>query len=86
MQAAAAKVTIDRITKLCIFAIGAIGVAAVVDTTSRGFMLLSFLLYVRCNMAPSEVCIASAASGRRHLLDMNATCINATCVLWTHLC
>lgn len=55
VQALSAKLAVDRITKLCLFALAALGMAALVDTTSRGFMLLSFLLYVRCNMAPSEV-------------------------------
>ena len=50
--------SLDRLSKVCCIAISALAAAYVSDATSKGFLVLTFLMFVRCSMKAKEVCAA----------------------------
>lgn len=55
MQAVAAKLHLDRLSNLCWIAITGLATAFVSDATSKAFLMLAFLMFIRCSMKRTEV-------------------------------
>ena len=55
VQFVASKLHLDRLSKVCWIAITGLAAAFISDATSKGFLVLTFLMFIRCSMKAKEV-------------------------------
>ena len=55
VQFVTSKLHLDRLSKVCWIAITGLAAAFISDATSKGFLVLTFLMFIRCSMKAKEV-------------------------------